>query len=280
MFSVRCVDQNLEHRLNHPSQYYSPDACAELAHFLKMLQVYGEVSRTDFFLGNINRISATRICISYLSKSDEAEVLLLDVAEKSREDVMTSLASTNSWDDRSVIDYIPQYDKPAKIIRAVELIHRGINNAYDLGIALGHQADKAKDVARQGQYALKTLDALTLIVLNKHGRQAIPELTDQGIRIAEAGDRPSQEALLIAAMLNYAPVMRVIEAVTEESRKLDDRLVKDLIFPPEFRGADTCNRRAQTIKNWVKWICHYQLLPIAVDDGVTQLPLPMLFADA
>lgn len=280
MFSVRCVDQDLEHKLTHPSDYYSADACAELAHFLKLLQVYGEVSRTDFFLGNINRISATRVCISYLSKQDVAEVILLDVTEKSREDMMTSLASSDSWDDRTVIDCIPQYDKPAKIIRAVELIHQGVATAYDLGAGLGHQAEKAKDIARQGQYALKTLDALQLIIRTKHGQHSLPTLTERGIGIAEAGDRPTQETLLIAAMLNYSPVMRVIEAVTEESRKLDDRLVKELIFPPEFRGSDTCNRRSQTIKNWVKWICHYQLLPIAVDDGVTQLPLPMLFADA
>ncbi len=279
MFSVRCVDQDLEHRLSNPSEYYSADACAELAHFLKMLQVYGEVSRTDFFLGNINRISATRICISYLSKQDEAEVILLDVTEKNQANVMASLTSTDSWDDRHVIDCIPQYDKPAKIIRAVECLYHGVNNTHDLGVELGHQAEKAKDVARQGQYALKTLEALELVVLAKQGRQATPVLTDRGVSMAEAGDRPTQETLLIAAMLNYAPVMRVLEAVTEESRKLDDRLIKDLIFPPEFRGADTCNRRAQTIKSWVKWICHYQLLPIAVDDGVTQLPLPMLFAE-
>ena len=280
MFEVKCIDQELEYRLTNATHYYSPSVCAELTYFLEALQRYGEIARTDFFLGNINRISATSVCFYYLSKPDTAEVILLDVIPNNREGKVATLAHIDEWDDRIVIECIPQYDKPAKIIRAVELIAAGVVTALSLGTQLGHRAEKSKDIARQGQYALKTLDALKLIVLTKDGRQSIPQLTERGERLARAKDHETKEALLIAAMLNYAPVMKVIGAVTEDGRKLDDCLVKDLIFPPEFRGADTCNRRAQTIKNWVKWICHYQLLPIAVDDGMTQLPLPMLFSNS
>ncbi len=279
MFEVKCIDQELERKLTNATRYYSEEACAELSYFLNALQQYGEISRTDFFLGHINCISATTVCLYYLAKPDSAEVMLLDVVEKKGEARVEGLSNIEEWDDRTMIDCIPQYDKPAKIIRAVELIHEGIDNALDLGKRLGHQAEKSKDIARQGQYALKTLDALKLIILSKEGRYSIPQLTERGRRIAEADDTETKEALLIAAMLNYAPVMTVIGAVTEDGRKLSDRLVKDLIFPAEFRDADTCNRRAQTIKNWVRWICHYQMLPMAIDDGITQLPLPMLFAN-
>ncbi|MEM9449253.1 MAG: hypothetical protein AAGA75_12070 [Cyanobacteria bacterium P01_E01_bin.6] len=278
MFNVTCIDQDLEHKLSNALDYFSGEACIELEYFLKALQQYGEISRTNFFLGNINCISATSVCVYYLSKPDAAEVVLLDVIEKNRDAKVTSLSSVEEWDDQTVIDCIPQYDKPAKIIRAVECIHDGVRSALDLGTELGHRAEKPKDVARQGHYALKTLDALNLVELRKSGRQSIPVLTERGDRIAQAQDHETKEALLIAAMLNYAPVMMVIEAVTKGGRRLDDRLIKDLVFPVEFRSADTCNRRAQTIKSWVKWICHYQLLPMAVDDGATQLPLPMLFS--
>ena len=280
MFEVKCIDRELEYKLTNATHYYSPGVCAELTYFLEALQQYGEISRTDFFFGNINRISATSVCLYYLSKPDTAEVILLDVIANNHEDTVASLSHVEEWDDRTVIECIPQYDKPAKIIRAVELIAEGVESALSLGIQLGHRAEKNKDIARQGHYALKTLEALKLIVLTKDGRQSIPQLTERGERIASAEDDETKEALLIAAMLNYAPVMKVIGAVTEDGRKLDDHLVKGLIFPPELRGADTCNRRAQTIKNWVKWICHYQLLPIAVDDGMTQLPLPMIFSNA
>jgi hypothetical protein len=282
MFSVTCIDKDLEHKLTHALDYFSGAACVELEYFLKALQQYGEISRTEFFLGNINCISATNVCIYYLSKPDAAEVVLLDVTEKNREAKAASLSSSLSpneeWDDQMVIDCIPQYDKPAKIIRAVECIYDGTLSALGLGTELGHRAEKSKDIARQGHYAMKTLDALKLIELRKIGRQSVPHLLERGERIAQAADQETKEALLIAAMLNYPPVMMVIEAVTKEGRKLDDPLIKELIFPVEFHSSDTCNRRSQTIKSWVKWICHYQLLPMAVDDGATQLPLPMLFS--
>ena len=48
----------------------------------------------------------------------------------------------NSWDDDEVLPRIPQYDVPEKIIQAVDLIDRGIDDSFELGYKLGHRGKK------------------------------------------------------------------------------------------------------------------------------------------
>ena len=113
----------------------------------------------------------------------------------------------------------------------------------------------------------------------------IVELTEKGRRIAEGINDDLKLRLLYEAMLHYAPVWRIIVAVSEidsqlnEDLILNDELVKNLVFPEILRGADTSNRRSQTLKNWIKSISIFFGMPIRLHNRGMQLTIPMLYAE-
>ena len=54
---------------------------------------------------------------------------------------------------------------------------------------------------------------------------------------------------------------------------------KNLVFPEILRGADTSNRRSQTLKNWIKSISIFFGMPIRLHNRGMQLTIPMLYAE-
>ncbi|MFB8788815.1 MAG: hypothetical protein U7123_08190 [Potamolinea sp.] len=165
------------------------------------------------------------------------------------------------------------------------MIHQGVRDSYDLGDKLGHQGKKREYISRHGQYAKHALEQLKLITKKRQGNRWVTELTEKGRLIAEAPNEDLQFRLLVEAMLNYPPVWRVLAAVSEREGQLNDgiilndELVKTLVFPEILRGADTSNRRSQTVKNWIKWISQYCGIPIRLHKEGVQLTIPMLYSE-
>ncbi|MEQ9553222.1 MAG: hypothetical protein RIM23_26820 [Coleofasciculus sp. G3-WIS-01] len=284
MFKI-CADPKLQEKLNNPQKYFPSEVCQELNQFLKVLERDGQFTKTDFYDINTNKIPGITCSLFYRPDFVKGEVLIIDVKIKQADLFKTRFKITDDWDDKNVVESIPQYDQPKKIVKALVLIHQGITDSYNLGYALGHTGKKKEYISRHGQYAQHALEQLKLIVRKRQGRQLSPELTEKGRLIAEGFDEDLQFRLLIEAMLNYPPVWRIITAVSEKESQLDnepilnDDLVKKLAFPEILRAADTSNRRSQTLKNWIKWIAKYSGIPIRLHKGGVQLTIPMLYSE-
>jgi len=284
MFKI-CADRELEEKLNNPEKYFPSEVRRELNQFLEILKRDGQFSKTDFYDINTNKISGITCNLFYRPNFAKHELLLIDVKMKPADVFRQRFKIADDWDDKNVVESIPQYDQPKKIVKALVLIHQGVTDSYDLGFNLEHQGKKKEYIRRQGQYAKHALEQLKLITNRRHGNKWLTELTEKGRLIAEAPNKDLQFRLLVEAMLNYHPVWRVLAAVSESDGQLNDglvlndELVKNLTFPEILRGADTSNRRSQTLKNWIKWISKYCGIPIRVHKGGVQLTIPMLYGE-
>jgi hypothetical protein len=284
MFKI-CADPELQKKLNHPEKYFPSEVCQELNQFLEILKRDGQFSKTDFYDVNTNKISGVTCNLFYRPDFAKYEVLLIDVKVKPADVFRQRFKIADDWDDKNVVESHPQYDQPKKIVKALVLIYQGVTDSYDLGHALGHKGKKKEYISRHGQYAKHTLEQLKLITKTRQGNKWITKVTEKGRLIAEAPNEDLQFRLLVEAMLNYPPVWRVLAAVSERGGQLhdglvlNDELVKNLAFPEILRGADTSNRRSQTLKNWIKWISRYCGIPIHIHEGGVQLTIPMLYGE-
>lgn len=276
----------LQKKTKNLEDYYPPEACQEIKHFLEILVQDGHLSKTNFYDINTNEIAGLYCNIFYKPHLKQNKVILLDIRMKSADIFKERFTIEDDWDDSNCIDSIPQYDKPKKIIQAVVLIHQGITDSYELGQKLGHKGKKDVYISRHGQYAKQALEALKLITRTRKGHKWLIELTEKGRLIAQASNESLQERLLIEAMLSYPPVWRIIDAVSFKQSQLNnglvlnDEVVKELTFPEVLKDADTSNRRSQTLKNWIKWISKQTGIPICIHEEGVQLTIPMLFSEA
>ncbi|ACK65725.1 putative transcriptional regulator [Rippkaea orientalis PCC 8801] len=277
MFEFKFADKKLQRKVRKLD--FPTEVCQELPQFLEALRQKGEIAKVDYFLGNINRIDAHTFEMQYVSDPINQIVTILDIQIKSIELLKTRFSIPDSWDDKDILEDIPQCDKPQKMIKTLELIHQGLNSSYELGLKLGSKAKQNKDVARHGQYALSTLEELRLIERNRKGRKINLNLTNKGELIAKAPDQETQTRLLIEAMLNYRPVWLIMGAVTEGGKELTDELVKEIAYRPEDHLSDTSNRRSQTLKNWVKFISKFTGIPICLKEKTLQLTIPLIYGN-
>jgi hypothetical protein len=292
MFKIICAGSELQQRLQNPEKYYPPEVACELTLLLGILQKDGLLTKTDFYDLNTHRISAETFFLFYRpnivrkgKRIVKKEVLIIDLKMKPADVFRQRFTILYDWDDKDVIVSIPQYDQPRKIIKAIELIHQGIVDSYELGYQLGHRGKEKAYIVRHGNYAKHTLEQLKLITRTRQGRFWLTQLTEKGRLIAEAPNEGLRVRLLMGAMLNYFPVWQIINAVTSKEgelgneKVLTDELVKNLVFPEVLRDADTSNRRSQTLKNWIKWISTHSGIPICLDRDGIQLPIPMIYAE-
>jgi hypothetical protein len=276
----------LQNKLKNPEKYYSPEVCQEIEHFLGFLKKDGQLTKTDFYDTNTQLISGLTCNLFYRPNFPNKKVLLIDIKMKTSDIFKQKFKIEDDWDDNDVIETIPQYDKPKKIIEAILLIHQGVTDSYKLGYELGHRGKNDKYISRHGQYAKQALITLKLINRTRHGNKWLTELTEKGRLIAEAPNSDLQIRLLMEAMLSYRPVWRIIDAVSLKEAQLNnglvlnDEVVKNLIFPEILRESDTSNRRSQTLKNWIKWISKNSGIPIRIHEAGVQLTIPMLYTQA
>ncbi|MFM6309251.1 MAG: hypothetical protein ACKPGB_13425, partial [Dolichospermum sp.] len=281
MFNIK-AESELQKQLNKLEDYYPPEVCVEFNQFLEILRRDGQFSKTDFYDVNTNQISGLTCNLFYRPDFEKGEVLIIALKVKPADVFRQRFNIRDEWDDKDVLESIPQYDKPEKIVKAIELIHQGIQDSYELGYELGHRGKKREYISRHGQYAKHAIEQLELIVITRKGRQYLVELTEKGRRIAEGINDELKLRLLYEAMLHYPPVWRIIVAVSERDSQLNDgilndELVKNIAFPEILRGADTSNRRSQTLKNWIKRISKFSGIPIRLHNSGMQLTIPMLY---
>ncbi|MBE9102478.1 DUF7226 domain-containing protein [Vacuolonema iberomarrocanum] len=292
MFELICADAELKKKLRNPEEFYPPEVCQELDFILSSLRKHGQLARTDFYDINTHRISANTFYFFYRPQvvkggleGNRKEVLIIDLKMKTADVFKQRFQISDDWDDQDVLYSLPQYDKPSKIIKAVELIHQGMTDSYQLGDSLGHCGKKEKYVARHGDYAKQTLDQLKLITRIREGKSFKVELTQRGRCIATAPNESLKNRLLIQAMLSYLPLWKIIVAVTplgdniNAEKVLTDELVKELVFPEVLRSSNTSDRRSQTLKNWIKWISKESGIPVRLYDDGIQLPIPLIYAE-
>ena len=284
MFKI-CADPDLQKKLNNLEKFFPSEVCRELNHFLEILKRDGQFSKTDFYDINTHKVLGITCNLFYRPNFAKNEVLLIDVKMKPADVFKQRFKIVDDWDDKDVVESIPQYDQPEKIVKALKLIHQGVTDSYDLGYELGHRGREKRYISRHGQYAKHTLEQLKLIARERQGIRWVTELTEKGRLIAEAFNESLQDRLLIEAMLNYPPVWRIITVVSERESQLNnelilnDELVKNLAFPEILRDADTSNRRSQTLKNWIKWIAKRSGIPIRLHKDGIQLTIPMLYSE-
>lgn len=273
MFSFEYSDSEFKKKIESADKHYPDEVCQELPPFLNGLRRDGQISGTDYFRGDINRISARTFYLHYVSDPQRQVVKLIDLSVKSAKLLQERFSIINEWDDTDMVDVIPQCDPPAKLIQALKLIAEGVVDSYDLGYQLGHRGKKPKYISRHGQYTRQALDVLKLVESHQKGRKLIPELTERGKLIAESNDQQIQNKLLTVAMLNYRPVWEVVNATTEGDDEFNWKTIRELVFPEELREADTCSRRSQTIRTWIQWISSTSGIPIRLPGGYKQLTL-------
>lgn len=277
MFNLEFIDAKLHEKFLDISMHYPPEVCQELPQFLEALKRDGQISRVEYFRGNINKIAAKTFELHFISNYDQKIIKIIDVRVRPMELLKERFSIQDTWNDSDIIEVIPQCDPPIKLISALELIADGITNSYDLGYALGHRGKQVKYISRHGQYTFQALECLKLITRQKRSRAMFPELTERGKLIATAEEKTIKEKLMTVAMLNYRPVWEVINAITEGDEDFDDETIKILVFSEEDRGANTCPRRIQTLKSWIRWISKTEGIPIRLPGGVTQLVLSLEF---
>ncbi|MFK8184782.1 MAG: hypothetical protein AB8B99_15530 [Phormidesmis sp.] len=273
MFAFEYSDTQLKEKIEDPEKHYPEDVRRELPYFLQALERNGEVSGTDYFRGDINKISAKTFYLHYVSDHQKRIVKLIDLKVRSAELLKRNFSITNEWDDSDVIEAIPQCDRPEKLIKALELIASGVTSSYDLGYQLGHRGKKKEYISRHGNYTRQALDVLKLVDSQPDGRKLVPVLTKRGKHIAMSADSQIQNKLLTVAMLNYRPIWMVINATTEGDDEFSQDIIRELVFPEELREADTCSRRSQTIRTWIQWIASTSGIPIRLPGGYKQLHL-------
>jgi hypothetical protein len=275
MYDLKFNDSELEKNIKNLRTTYADEICNELQPYLDCLVEHGEISGSDFYLKNISRVQGHMFDLHYQTNPNLASksVSIIELNVRCINVFRERFSLVDSWDDEQVLDRIPQYDSHEKLIRALVLIGENITSSLELGHQLGHKAKKEKDIKRHGQYAKHALFELKLITKVREGRVIRPVLTSAGRCIAYAPDLETKEVLLIQAMLNYRPVRKVLEAIDDGHAELSDCLVKNIVFSEVEHSSDTSNRRSQTIKSWVKWMCKYQLIPIRYNSPDLQLTL-------
>lgn len=277
MFEIEFINESLQARFKNLEKSFPVEVCQEISQYLDGLKQKGELSRVDFYCDNVYRINGYGFDLFYRSNSQRKIVTIIEIKLKAMEILKSRFSISDTWDDKDVIGCIPQCDKPEKILKTLALIGQGMTDSYEIGLQLGSKAKKTDYVRRHAQYALDTLEELRLIEPRSNNRD-IATLTEKGKLIAQEPDEETKIRLLIESMLNYHPVWQVLGAVTEGEKELTDELVKNLVFHQIDQESDTSNRRAQTLKNWVKFISKFTGIPIFLTGKSRQLTIPMLYA--
>lgn len=185
----------------------------------------------------------------------------------------------NEEDDFNI--YIPQADKPDKIVRTLELVNQGFNTSIEIGIQLGHKGRKAEYIARHGSYFCRAAVELKLLKRYRGGRSSyIYELTSKGNSIANNSDRDTQYYLLAQAMLEFYPVQVIFDEISLGKTALTIELIEELIVQfsyPSDRECKTIQRRAKCLMRWILMVAKVTQTPVrCTEEDCLQLYLPLL----
>lgn len=178
---------------------------------------------------------------------------------------------------------IPQIGDPKKYIKAIEYILNGVITPHDLGLAMGSQANKAKDIARRGYYFSDFLEELGLLEIVKVNRKVCTyKLTSKGEFIAENSDLDTRYRLFAESLLGFVPIQLIIHATTRGEKQLNIELIGDVIrdVSQDSCGGTTNPRRAKSLRALINWLSRWAGIPICHQgqEGV-QLYIPYIYAN-
>ena len=154
---------------------------------------------------------------------------------------------------------------------------------HDLGLVMGSQATKVKDIARRGYYFSDFLTEIGLLELEKFGKKLCKyRLTDKGELIAKTIDSNTRYRLFAESLLGFVPIQIIISETTRGEKQLTLELICDVIKDCSLDscGGATLPRRAKSVRALINWLSRWAGIPICREgqEGV-QLYIPHIYAD-
>ncbi len=233
----------------------------ELQPFIQALRREGDISGSKILCSPLVSVPIKEISVRtftlqyYISVSGKVVkiVCFKQHPNKDSEELKEMLNKNlpNEGEDGVVI---PQADNPIALIKALELIYNGVLTPETLAVKLGHKCKTTRDNARHGNYKLQALQALKLITRNQKSRSSKPELTSNGLRIANCRDRNTQARFLAESMLGYQPILELFQNIKDG--RFDFKLVDECtrLFSKEGYSTNTLQRRAKCLESWSIWL--------------------------
>lgn len=296
MFKLVPANKFMEQILLRPDDLEN-DVREELTLYINKLEMSGEVCGANFvrmaqFSENSlsvatepsYQIPCRNVNLVYIVDKKKQLIYLygfeVDPVKKIRE-IQDSLNSYWEDEDEDLNWYVPQADRPDKLLRALELINEGYCTALELAIKLNHKGKKDRDKARHGSYFGRALVELGLAKRHRNGSHSyIYELTDKGREIASCSDRWARLRLLAQAMLGFYPVEAIFHEVTLSKQPLTLDLIMELVdqlLSPGNHKEKTLKRRAECLMRWVIWVSSVEGIFIHRPvENELQLRLPFL----
>lgn len=159
--------------------------------------------------------------------------------------------------------YIPQTDRPEKIIKTVELVGQGFVKSFDIGRELGHKG-KQETLRRHGSYFTRTCTELNLLKYNLVGKSRIYSLTDFGEQLIKFNDHWDKYSFLSKLMLDFEPVTMIFDEIYGGENTLTLEFVEEMIeiISPGNHSLKTIERRAKCLMRWVLWVANIEKIPV------------------
>ncbi|MBD2100169.1 hypothetical protein [Leptolyngbya sp. FACHB-261] len=289
MYKFTYFDEQVKSIFSDRSAFWDTDLEQELSPVLETLKKCGEVAGASCGVkpgvsGLVYELRGRTFQITYTVDVFRKEIRFYEFQQISHSiDWKTALEQDLRVGENQSV-YIPQIGDPHKFIKAVELIHYGINTPKDLGIAFRSGAKKDRDLARRGDYLGRPIIEIGLASRCQNEKQpsSIYILTERGKRIAESNDLETRERLLAEALLGLYPIQMIIEETTRGNKELTKELIQEIISLVSLGdcGGTTNPRRASSLRALVNWVTRWAGIPIRREgnDGV-QLYIPYIYAN-
>jgi len=148
MFKLKPIDNDKNLAKKIKNRDFPEEVCQELSQILKILAEKGDdIGKADFLLSaNVNKqiknIDAYSFEMQIVCDNSKKEVIILDLKVKSDELLRARFSIPDTWDNKNVLNCIPQCDKPKKILDSLQYVHQGVHNSYEIGLKLGSHYQK------------------------------------------------------------------------------------------------------------------------------------------
>lgn len=287
MFEIKLANELAINLACSSDNTYNEDLKEQFYIYLNKLRTSGEISgcETVRVIGVVELaylIPCREFNIVYIvyNKLNLVTVYLFDI-DPYRKIFQSQNLLEEAWrteeDDLNI--YIPQADRPDKILQTLELVNQGFTTSLMIGIQLGHKGKKDEYKARHGSYFCRSAVELKLLTSRRNGKYPYTyELTNTGNYIANCLDKDTQNRLLAQAMLSFYPVQVIFDEINLGKTALTIELIEELIIQllyPGDRECKTIKRRAKCLMRWTLWVAKVAQIPIrCTNENYLQLYLP------
>ena len=289
MYKFTYFDNQVKSMFSDRGAFWDTDLEQELSPVIEILKKVGEVEGASCGIkpgvtGLVYELKGRTFQITYTVDVAKKEIRFYEFRQMSHDiDWKMALKQDLRISEEKPI-YIPQIGDPHKLIKAIEMIQRGINTPKSLGVAFDSGAKKDKDLARRGDYLGRPLIEIGLASRYPGEKKpaSIYVLNERGNRIAQSKDQETRERLLAEALLSFYPIQLIVEKTTLGDEELTKELIQEIISLVSFGdcGGTTNPRRASSLRALVNWVTRWAGIPVRREgnDGV-QLYIPYIYAN-